>query len=260
MDAILRILCYTFRNPRQAPDFLLLQLYVAVEHPELELLQKRKLVEVHFCCKKARFERRCSSSAPTLPIKVIGTFGKESSVLRNVVADSTDLINIVCPCQSIVPSWKQTANCREELSPLLFGKLCVEGVNGDIDSSAIGLEREYPMHDLGRRVSERRAKVVEIFQVCLVQGISDDFDVKIVKVLSRYAIAEVGSCEDENGINQLTQIRMDFETNPVVSPREHSGTTLQCSLRRRARAWCQTLQADDIAPAARGYLFREVFQ
>jgi hypothetical protein len=75
---------------------------------------------------------------------------------------------------------------------LFFGELGVEGVDGDVDGAAVGLEGEDALHDVGGGLPEGGAEVVEVFEVGFVDGVADDFDVEVVEVVGGEAVAEVG--------------------------------------------------------------------
>lgn len=64
-----------------------------------------------------------------------------------------------------------------------------------VDGPSIGLESEHLAHALPRRLPERLYKLIKVLEVRLVQGVSDDLDVQVVKILSGEAVPEVGRCE-----------------------------------------------------------------
>ena len=110
-----------------------------------------------------------------------------------MVDSLNDALNIIRTGESIVAFGIETSDGREELCTLLLGELGAERVDGDVERAAIGFESENLAHDLGSRRWESLTELVEVFQIGLVQTVTDDLDIEIVEVLSREAVTEVGS-------------------------------------------------------------------
>ena len=184
------ILRDAFSYPCQVTDFLLLQLYVTIEHPILELLQEGLFVELHFHMKKLVFELCCDSCI----IIALPTCGvEERPILHHAITCRSYVINFVCPCQLVISRREKSPDVREQLCTLFFREFCVERIDRNVDGTPVCFEREYTMHYVGCWWAKRRTESVEIFKVGFVHGVTDDLNVQIVQVSSREAFTEVRS-------------------------------------------------------------------
>ena len=78
---------------------------------------------------------------------------------------------------------------------MLLGKVGAEGVNGDVDSTSICFEGEHPGHNFKGGSTDLFTDRVEIFEVGLVKGVADDFDVEVIEIVCGETVAEVWSFE-----------------------------------------------------------------
>lgn len=70
------------------------------------------------------------------------------TIFRHIFANLADLVNLISFGQLIIAFREETADSGEKLRALFLGELCVEGVDGDIDSPSISLKREDSVHDI----------------------------------------------------------------------------------------------------------------
>jgi hypothetical protein len=182
-------------DPGQTPDLLLLQLDEAEEDPILKLLQERLLVQLDIIPKEPILQTQSPLASIALTSHPIPTSSllEERLVLHHPITNRLDLIHIVRPRQHVVSFGVQAPDGREETGAAFFGEVGVEGVKGDVDGSTVGFKGEEFGHDLGGRGGQGLDEAMEVFEVGFVEGVSDDFDVEVVEVGGREAVAEVGS-------------------------------------------------------------------
>lgn len=116
---------------------------------------------------------------------------EERAVLCDAIARLPDLLDIVRASKRVVPGGEQLADGGEQLRAPLLGELGPEGVDGDIDSTAVGFEGEDALHDVRGWSAERSAEGVEVLEVRFVKRVADDLDVEVVKVRSAQAVTEI---------------------------------------------------------------------
>ena len=207
MYPVARVLRNALRDPRDAPDLLLLELDVAVEHRELKLLQERELVEVHLVHEEAVLEVRRRVAHAEVPqqvrralpsaaaVHLTGSSGgsiEERTVLSDGVNSLADLLDVVGAREHVVALGEEAADGGEELCALLLGELRAEGIDGDIDCTAVSLEGERGVHDVRGGSPDAAAEGVEVLEVGLVERVADDLDVEVVEIGSGDGVAEVG--------------------------------------------------------------------
>jgi hypothetical protein len=131
--------------------------------------------------------------APSTVHRCVVGIGEKRPILTYILTNAPNLVNLIRPRKSVIPFGKQPPNIREKLRPFFFRKLGVEGINGDVYRAPVGFEREDAGHDIccGGGIELGGAEGEEIFEVGFVNGVSDDFDVEVVKVGSGEARFEV---------------------------------------------------------------------
>lgn len=108
---------------------------------------------------------------------------KEGFVLGNMVDGSYYCIDVIRSGKRIVPFGKEAANRGEQPRSLLFGELGTKGVNGNVECPSVGFKSKDAGHDLRSGSRKSLAELVEIFQVGFVQGVTDNLNVEVIKIL-----------------------------------------------------------------------------
>ena len=197
------ILSNTLRNPSETPDLLFLELHVRVEHCVLELLQERLLVEMHLVKEEPILELGANTTVVYLteevrraavrvlrPATTTRRRVKEGAIFRHRLARSTDLIDIVRTRKLIVALREETTDGGEESGTLLFRELCAEGVDGDVYRTTVSLKGEDAGHDFSRWSTEFLTEGVKVFQVSLVKGVPNNFNVEVIEFGCRKTFTE----------------------------------------------------------------------
>ena len=193
------ILRDALRNPGDIPDLLLLQLQVRVEHAILELLQERLLVQVHLRVEEPVLQLRRRTQIVSTIRRRARLVLEERAVLAHALARGAHLVDVVRLRELVVPLGEEPADRGEELRALLLLELGAEGVDGDVDRAAVGLEGEDAEHDVCGGPAEGAAEGGEVLEVGFVERVADDLDVEVVEVGCGHGVPEVVGYVGEGG-------------------------------------------------------------
>lgn len=108
---------------------------------------------------------------------------KEGFVLGNMVDGSNYCIDIIRSGKRIVPFGEEAADRGEQPRSLLFGELGTEGVDGNVECTSVGFKSKDTGHDLRSGSRKGLAEFVEILEIGFVQGVTDNLNVEVIKIL-----------------------------------------------------------------------------
>ena len=176
----------TLRNPFNVANLLLLQLEVSIKDPIVELLLEGELAKPHLLL----VEKILKSLSPVLPIPSIGV---QLPPLLVMIQRRPNIGPVSRLAQELDPFRVKVPEVAVQPRSVIRGQLSVEGIDGDGDRSAVGLEFENLTHHFGGISSLELAKLVEVLQIGLVEGVPDDFNVQLAQIpLGGDTLLEVG--------------------------------------------------------------------
>lgn len=108
---------------------------------------------------------------------------KESFVLGNMVDGSYYCVDIIRSGKRVIPFGEEAADRGEQSRSLLFGELGAKGVNGNVERASVGFKSKDTGHDLRSRCRKSLTELVEIFKIRFVQGVTDNLNVEVIKIL-----------------------------------------------------------------------------
>mmetsp|Transcript_34934 Transcript_34934/g.54445 ORF Transcript_34934/g.54445 Transcript_34934/m.54445 type:complete len:375 (+) Transcript_34934:166-1290(+) len=174
-DLVFLSLSDTLSNPFDVADLLLLQLEVSIEDAIVELLLEGELAKPHLLLVEEIFK----SLSPVFPIPSIVV---QLPPLGVVVQGSTNIVSIGSLSQELDTIRVKVTKVAVQPRSVIRGELSVERVDGDGDGSTVGLEFEDLAHDLSSLTTLELAVMVEVLQISLVEGVTDDFNVQLAQI------------------------------------------------------------------------------
>merc|ERR1719180_770347 len=108
---------------------------------------------------------------------------KELLVLTVVLSHLPHLIIVISPCKSLKPIRSQPSTGRIKLLSVVLRQLRAKGVDRDDERPSVGLESENLTHHIRSLAPDVQAEVVERFKVGLIQGVPDDLNIHLIKIL-----------------------------------------------------------------------------
>jgi len=172
------------RDPNDVATLLLLELEERVEDAVVELLHERVDVQLHLIFKELVLEG-------LLPRVGAGAL-EALLVLAVVFGHLTHLVVVIGSGQGLEAVGVQPAAGGVKLLPVVLRQLRPERVDRDDKCPPVRLEGEDLAHDVGRLAPDVLAKVVEGLQVGFVQGVANNLDVHLIKILFVNAGLEEG--------------------------------------------------------------------
>ena len=102
------------------------------------------------------------------------------------------LVIIIGSSESLEAIRSELAAGWVELLPVILGQLRAEAVDGDDEGSPVSLEAQDLTHHVRGLAPDVETEIIKCLQVRLVQGVPDDLNVHLVKVLLVDAAFEKG--------------------------------------------------------------------
>lgn len=127
----------------------------------------------------------------------------------------------------------ETSKVGVQLLPVCFRKLGAERVEGDVDAPAIRLEFQRLRHDFScRRSSDlgvRVNPVMEVLEIVLVQGVSNDLNVELIQILVAERALEVRRERgfDQDGVIKLFYVGCNAQHWHCLEPAERVASLQQ---------------------------------
>ena len=115
---------------------------------------------------------------------------KQSSIFRIIFSNRFDLFIVVGTRKSGEAVGEHFSAAWIQFLTVVLGQFGAEGVDGDNDSTSVGLESEDFTHDVSGGASQSLTECEKSLQVRLVERVSDDFNVHLVQVLFTDAVNE----------------------------------------------------------------------
>lgn len=137
---------------------------------------------------------------------VVSTSIEQSSILCIILSNSFYLLVVISTSQSGQTIGVHLSAARIQLLSVILGQLSSEGVDCDDNCSTVGFKSQDLAHNVSSGATQILAELEESFQISLVQGISDDFNVHLIQVLLGNAINKEWSQRSVNqhGVVQLS--------------------------------------------------------
>ncbi|KAG5458325.1 MAG: hypothetical protein BJ554DRAFT_1467, partial [Olpidium bornovanus] len=101
-----------------------------------------------------------------------------------------NLLDVVRTSQLHAPVRVEASARRKQFGAVVLAELSAEGIDGNVDYPAVGLKLNLA-HNIRGGLSQGLAELVEVFEVRLVEGVTDDLDVHLIEVLRRQAVHEL---------------------------------------------------------------------
>ena len=176
----------TLGDPFDVTNLLFLQLEVGVKDPVVELLLEGELAKPHLLLVEEILKSLASVLSVTSVVVQLPPLGV-------MVQSSADVVSVGGLSQELDTIGVQVTEVAVQPRSVIGGQLGVEGVDGDGDGPAVSLELKDISHNLLSLTTLVLAIAVEVLQVGLVEGVTDDLNVQLAQVpLGRDTLLEVG--------------------------------------------------------------------
>jgi len=200
VDLSLLTLGNALGDPNDVTNLLLLQLEIGVEDTVAHLSLEGELVELNLVLEEGVLKGLVAAAGSSS-----AKIGKETAILRDETHTVTNLVDVRSLCKLGSASRIEMAKVGEKLGTIIHGQLSAKRVDCDGDRPPISLKVKNLLHDLFSHTALVVAEVVEIAKVGAVEGVTNNLDVLLAKVLLGDEVADVRTERsiDENALVEI---------------------------------------------------------
>jgi len=203
VDLGLLLLGDALGDPHDVSNLLLLEADPGVEYAVLEAHLEGELVELDLVLEERVLQR------PVLVRRELPPNALQQRPVRQIHLDGVvDLFSLFSFGNSVQSFRIKETKCGIELLSIVSGQVCSEGIESDVDRTTICFKPEQFRHNFRRRTTKILTKFIKIFQIGLVEGVSDQFNIHFIQILLRQTILKEWGERSihQNGIVQLGNV------------------------------------------------------